>query len=540
MLLHQDPKLHLTKARRVFIFLVGVIESALFGGAVFGWPQLVHVLKIEGVYSHLCGQHNTTALLPKADNSSVLLSTTVSPTSGSSPSGNPSEVPLHRLRCSNREENVTDTGTLSHQVNDEPFSCAAQDEQFALIYTLTAVAYGVPSVLVGFLLHHAGLWVTRITGGLMLCSGFIALGLTTSTTPGYLMTSMVLMALGGNQLRMSGMQFGDLFPKQRATALTLMSGMYAASAGLFLIFEYTASIGVSRSDTCWFLTCLASLCIFSTFAMPFHSIPEQLNPVAKDHDEKLTREEDPGVLLEASKEVPLQVSLKTLSSGLNQYWFTISLMSVNIYQQTYNMWISSTSCTVAEATLFSNLFSYSSFVTVFFAPLGGIMADCMIRRAGKEKNASRRRYLEIRASFLPLMITNILLLSMYSCLFVFHPISIVLSLLFMLVARPFIVAVFTAYVRIRFPASHFNRLMGIYGTVMSVLLLVQFPHFIWSQHMYNTAHALIVVLNLLAFLNPLHLLWPSLVSDALSPADDVKATASPLIKNTEDAELATK
>ena len=38
----------------------------------------------------------------------------------------------------------------------------------------------------------------------------------------------------------------------------------------------------------------------------------------------------------------------------------------------------------------------------------------------------------------------------------------------------------------RFPASHFNRLMGIYGTVTAVLMFLQYPHFIWAQHMYYT------------------------------------------------------
>lgn len=36
----------------------------------------------------------------------------------------------------------------------------------------------------------------------------------------------------------------------------------------------------------------------------------------------------------------------------------------------------------------------------------------------------------------------------------------------------------------RFPAGHFNRLLGIYGTVASALLFLQYPHFMWAQHMY--------------------------------------------------------
>ena len=56
-------------------------------------------------------------------------------------------------------------------------------------------------------------------------------------SPDWLFPAMILMALGGNQLRMCGMQFGDLFPAYRSTAITVMSGVYATSASLFLIFK---------------------------------------------------------------------------------------------------------------------------------------------------------------------------------------------------------------------------------------------------------------------------------------------------------------
>ncbi|RXG70886.1 hypothetical protein Avbf_15729 [Armadillidium vulgare] len=51
---------------------------------------------------------------------------------------------------------------------------------------------------------------------------------------------MIALAFGGNQLRLSGFQFCNLFPKYRSTALTLITGSYAASAGLFMTFQYCA------------------------------------------------------------------------------------------------------------------------------------------------------------------------------------------------------------------------------------------------------------------------------------------------------------
>lgn len=58
---HQDPQLHLSPCRRVVMFLTGALECLLFGGTVFGWPQLVHLLKMDSVYANLCSDVNTAA-----------------------------------------------------------------------------------------------------------------------------------------------------------------------------------------------------------------------------------------------------------------------------------------------------------------------------------------------------------------------------------------------------------------------------------------------------------------------------------------------
>lgn len=39
--------------RIVFIF-IGFFESLTITGIIFGWPALLHVFQIEGIYSHLC------------------------------------------------------------------------------------------------------------------------------------------------------------------------------------------------------------------------------------------------------------------------------------------------------------------------------------------------------------------------------------------------------------------------------------------------------------------------------------------------------
>ena len=59
------------------------------------------------------------------------------------------------------------------------------------------------------------------------------------------------------------------------------------------------------------------------------------------------------------------------------------------------------------------------------------------------------RIKEIQANFWPLFVTSLAVTGMYLGLFFFHPASIYLSLVSMVVARPCIIAISTAYLRIR-------------------------------------------------------------------------------------------
>ena len=53
----------MSRGRRYFVFLVAMAETMLWSGTIFGWASLVHVLKVQGVYSNLCPDHaHTTAL----------------------------------------------------------------------------------------------------------------------------------------------------------------------------------------------------------------------------------------------------------------------------------------------------------------------------------------------------------------------------------------------------------------------------------------------------------------------------------------------
>ncbi|KAB7507641.1 Solute carrier family 43 member 3, partial [Armadillidium nasatum] len=114
--------------------------------------------------------------------------------------------------------------------------CPEQDKEFAFIYTITILIYSIPGIICGLILHHAGLVVARIIGSTLIV-GLLALGLTTQDHSNWLYSAMIFIALGACLMRIAAFQFCDLFPKFRSTALTIISGTYAASPGVFLIFQ---------------------------------------------------------------------------------------------------------------------------------------------------------------------------------------------------------------------------------------------------------------------------------------------------------------
>ncbi|KAB7507644.1 hypothetical protein Anas_04398 [Armadillidium nasatum] len=95
--------------------------------------------------------------------------------------------------------------------------------------------------------------------------------LTTENTS-LLYLSMILLAYGGNQLRLSGYQFCNLFPKYRGTALTVISGAYTTSAGLFLIYQLGQQYHITIKVISFGLIGLMCLPLVATVIMPWHSI----------------------------------------------------------------------------------------------------------------------------------------------------------------------------------------------------------------------------------------------------------------------------
>ncbi|KAG7162781.1 Large neutral amino acids transporter small subunit 3-like, partial [Homarus americanus] len=122
----------LGRGHRWLMFLVGVVETMLWSGTIFGWASLVHVLKSRGVYTDLCD-----FLTP----------------------------------------NATHTLADAHDLGAGDVICL---RQFAMVYCTVACVLPTPGVLVGYSLHHLGLAFTLRPGWIPHLRSFLLLSFTFS------------------------------------------------------------------------------------------------------------------------------------------------------------------------------------------------------------------------------------------------------------------------------------------------------------------------------------------------------------------------
>ncbi|RXG61992.1 hypothetical protein Avbf_16692 [Armadillidium vulgare] len=184
----------------------------------------------------------------------------------------------------------------------------------------------------------------------------------------WLYMAMELIAVGGTGLRMAGYQFCNLFPKYRSTALSILSGSYAASAGLFMIFQVGQQNGLSLRFMSFNVAGLAVVILLFTIIMPWHNVSHNEN------DQK-----------ESSSKIPLIRSIISISSFTYLFWRTLLMNAQNFYTLYFNSWISQIAKTNEEAGNYTILNSITGYGCILTAPLAGFLNDFIMQKAEKGK-----------------------------------------------------------------------------------------------------------------------------------------------------------
>ncbi|XP_023237546.1 solute carrier family 43 member 3-like isoform X1 [Centruroides sculpturatus] len=449
---------------RWLILLTGALETVVFTGNIFGWAALNYMLKRQGVYRHLCPPSNFT----------LDANATVSQESG----------------------------------------CHEQDQMLNLAFTVGSFCTGFTAFVWGFLLDSWGLRTVRLLINGLIASGTIMLSVTNPETSYLIFPGLTLMCLAGVPLRIANMQIANLFPKQRSTVISFYSGGFSASASVFAFLKYLLDAGVSWEWT-WFVlvACSAVMLPVTLFLLPpdrigddnkskmfsgvaevavvspvtfgkFSTLPKspvypRKNPEVDRYDaspaDPYPPRPPPG-----KGRVPLRKSLLSFSFLAHQYWFSWVLLYTVIYIGTLHLWIERVTTDSRSASGYTEIYGLVQITGLVLAPLGGAVMDFFVGRAAKEEDPLERRLKTARAAFFPMLITTLTEAAIHVCRFFFVEAAIYASIALITLLRSSFVGVGTAYLRTRFPADHFNRLLGIMSTAAAFYTLLQFPFFVWE------------------------------------------------------------
>lgn len=125
--------------KKWFITGWAFFECLLFSGMLYGWGSLNYVLKLEGIYGHLCENEITSGLI---NNTTASSNFTISPTAS--------------VRVTHSPSNEADPAYGSMK------QCKAQDSKMALCYTIAAFMFGIGNAVFGFINYKFGTRVARL------------------------------------------------------------------------------------------------------------------------------------------------------------------------------------------------------------------------------------------------------------------------------------------------------------------------------------------------------------------------------------------
>lgn len=457
-----------SRTHKICALIIGFLEYILFSGIIYGWADLVYVLKLEGVFYDGCNNNTTKAQLH--------------------------ETPDYR--------NVT---------------CSNQDNLFDLAFTIASLSKGIAACLMGLLLDWAGLRIVRITSTCFILIGGIFLAICSKDNPYYLFPGSLLVGLGGNEIRFTNFQIANMFPKYKATIMAIYNGGYCGSPAILLLLKFCFEQGISRSAFFYVWTGISATMFFTSFFL----LPKD-NIIAIESDTSYCKESDKSINNNEDCRQPLlppendgndNLSNNNLIQSIRSLSYILHLIcngtlavALVVYIGTFNWWITKINKDPKEVSKVSEMYGYSQLPMIFVSPFIGLLMDYTLNKAQREEDRLLRKKKLQRAGLLSLLITSTVVTLMSACRLFSNETAIYVSLVFYVFSRPIINSVNPGYIRIRFPQEQFNKLMGLFGTLSSIYSIVQYPLFLWMQKNFLISNIFFVVLLSATVINPLHLL----------------------------------
>ncbi|OTF74263.1 hypothetical protein BLA29_005671, partial [Euroglyphus maynei] len=166
-----------------------------------------------------------------------------------------------------------------------------------------------------------------------------------------------------------------------------------------------------------------------------------------------------------ANELPLRVSLLSISFLMHQLWFSWINTYMVLYSGSMALWLDRVTDDDHEKGRFTQTFGLVQVSALIIAPIAGDIIDRIVRRAQNVQDGNHRRLIQAQSGFGPILFTTLTLLAAVICRFFDTSIAVYLSIIFITILRALFIAVASAYLRVRYPANHFNRLNGIMCTI---------------------------------------------------------------------------
>ncbi|XP_013925157.1 PREDICTED: solute carrier family 43 member 3 isoform X1 [Thamnophis sirtalis] len=484
-------------AKRLATFITGLVECMCFAGVIFGWTSLVYVLKQLKYFDNFC-------------ESAV---------------------------------NATTNRTIQ--------GCAAQDEQFSLIFTIGSFMNNFMTFPTGYIFDHFGTTVARLIAISSYTMGSLLIAFSSAATAIMLYPAMTFISVGGILLILTNMQVGNLFGKHRSTIITLYNGAFDSSSAIFLIIKLLYEQGLSLGAMFFFMSaCSAWHLVRTFFLMPRYHIPYPLPPgytyglkcpgishsyhtyeeqgspkitvadEAQDsnnlHDESALKGEQATIKDKGdtdtgadAKQPPVKSFRKCIFSMLffwHLVWLSVMQLRHYLFIGTLNPMLRKLANEDNSlVSSYTNAFAFTQLCGVLCAPWNGLILDWHKHRQKKGEGAPDP-VADLRSCILSLTITVLQCLAFSICASI--PVLPVQYATFILqvLSRSFLYGGNAAFLAIAFPPEHFGKLYGLVMGLSAVVSLLQYPCFILIKGPLKGdsfyVNIAFIVLMLLAFVNP--------------------------------------
>lgn len=147
--------------------------------------------------------------------------------------------------------------------------------------------------------------------------------------------------------------------------------------------------------------------------------------------------------------IPLKVSLFSLAFLLHQWWFSWLITYMIMYVGSMNLWLNRVTHDAVVAGNFTKIYGLIQILSLALAPLAGFWMDYQVNQADLVSDPLERKLKRIDSGFWPMMFTTATLAGILACRFFDTPTAIYLSIVFITFLRSFLVAVASAFLRIR-------------------------------------------------------------------------------------------